>query len=119
MRLSKEQKNWIPLYTYRLEWSNEDKLFVVSVEELDGCMTHGKTQEEALKMGHEAVELTLESMAKHKQEIPLPLSLQKFKGEFIVRANPALHKSLAMKSKKEGYKTLNKFIVAELSKIAK
>ena len=117
--LTKEQKKMIPLYRYNLEWSDEDQLFVVSVEELEGCMSHGKTPEEAIKMGFEAVESHLEGMAKDKEELPLPLSRQKFKGEFLVRAEPQLHKQLVIKSKKAGYKTLNKFLVAELTKIAK
>jgi predicted RNase H-like HicB family nuclease len=117
MKLTKEQKSWIPLYTYRIEWSEEDRAFVVSIEELPGCMTHGETQEEALKMGHEAVACHIGGMAKDNVEIPLPNGLQKFKGDFLVRATPQIHKLLALKAKKEGYKTLNKFIVDKLSEI--
>lgn len=74
MGLSKELKKLIPLYTYRIEWSEVDQVFVVSVEELSGCMTHGDTQEHALKMGHEAVELYLESYQSRKIEIPKPFA---------------------------------------------
>ena len=119
MKLTKEQKGWIPLYSYKIAWSDEDKVFVVSIDELSGCMTHGKTQEEALKMGHEAVQCHIEGMANDGIEIPIPLGLSKYKGEFLVRAEPQLHKQLVIKSKKAGYKTLNKFLVAELTKIAK
>jgi predicted RNase H-like HicB family nuclease len=116
MALTKELKKTVPLYTYRIEWSDEDQVFIVSVEELSGCMTHGKTQSEALKMGHEAVEGYLESLVDHKEEIPKPFSLQKFKGEFIVRATPELHKRIAVESNRKGYKSINKFVVETLEK---
>lgn len=117
MKLSKEQIKMIPFYTYRIEWSEEDKVFVVSVEELKGCMTHGKTQEEALKMGHEAVQCHLEGMLADKVEIPLPYSKQKFNGEFLVRATPELHRRIALESNRQGFKSINKFIVEKLEKI--
>ena len=115
MKLTKEQLKMIPLFTYRIEWSDEDKAFIVSVDELPGCMTHGKTQSEALKMGLEAVQCHLEGMAKDNDEVPLPFSLQKFKGEFLVRATPELHKKLSVESKRKG-KSFNKFLVEMLEK---
>ena len=36
-------------------WDDEDKIFVVKVPELDGCMTHGKTYAEAVKNGIDAM----------------------------------------------------------------
>jgi predicted RNase H-like HicB family nuclease len=36
-------------------WDDEDKIFVVTVPELDGCMTHGKTYEEAVRQGIDAM----------------------------------------------------------------
>lgn len=117
MALPKEIKKLIPLYTYKIEWSEEDKVFVVTVEELKGCVTHGSTQVEALKMGHEAVFGYLESLVDDKLEIPKPFSLQKFKGEFIVRATPELHRKLAMESIRQGYKSINKFVVEKLEKL--
>ena len=116
MALNRELKKLVPLYTYRIEWSEEDELFVVSVEELSGCMTHGKTQAEALKMGHEAVEGYLESLFHNNEEIPKPLSLQKFKGEFLVRATPELHRKIAVESNRKGYKSINKFIIETLER---
>jgi len=116
MKLSKEILKMIPLYTYRIEWSDEDQLFIVSVEELPNCMTHGKTHTEALNMGYEAVQCHIEGLAKDNIDIPKPFALQKFKGEFIVRATPELHKKIAIESAKHGYKSLNKFIVQLLEK---
>ncbi len=114
MGLPKKIKSLIPLYTYRIEWDNEDEIFVVGIEELSGCMTHGNTHAEALEMGYEAVELHLESMSENGEEIPQPLSMQKFKGEFLVRTTPEIHRKLAMEAKAAGVKTLNKYVVKKL-----
>jgi predicted RNase H-like HicB family nuclease len=115
MKLPKKYLDMIPHYTYKVEWDAEDKIYVVSVEELPGCMTHGETQLKALEMGHEAVQGFLESMYKHKEVIPLPFPMQKYKGEFLVRATPELHKKLADEARDAGFKTLNKYIVSKLA----
>ena len=114
MSLPKKIKDLIPLYTYRIEWDNGDKIFVVDVEELSGCMTHGSTHEEALKRGYEAAKVHLEVLNDHGDEIPQPISMQKFKGEFLVRATPELHKQLAKEARAAGVKTLNKYVIKKL-----
>jgi predicted RNase H-like HicB family nuclease len=43
-------------YSMILEWDPRDSIFVVTVPELPGCRTHGKTYEEAVKQGQEAIE---------------------------------------------------------------
>ena len=37
-------------FKYQLEitWSEEDKAYVVNIPELQGCMTHGETVDDAL-----------------------------------------------------------------------
>lgn len=44
--------------------------YTVLVPSLPGCVTYGKTLEEAKKMAKEAIELYLESLAERKEEIP-------------------------------------------------
>jgi predicted RNase H-like HicB family nuclease len=116
MTLPKELKSLIAFYTYRIEWSDEDKLYVVSIDELPGCMTDGKTHQEALKNAQDAVETHLMGFVEDKQEVPLPFSKQKFKGDFIVRGTPDLHAKLFRESRRQGYSTLNKFVVDTLKK---
>ena len=43
-------------YSMIIQWDEDDKIFIVNVPELPGCMTHGKTYEEAVKQGKEAIE---------------------------------------------------------------
>ena len=44
--------------------------FTVLVPSLPGCVTYGKDLDEARKMAREAIELYLESLKEHKEEIP-------------------------------------------------
>jgi len=46
--------------------------YTVTVPSLTGCVTYGKTIEEAIEMAKEAIELYLESLKSHNEEIPNP-----------------------------------------------
>ncbi|OGH08767.1 MAG: antitoxin HicB [Candidatus Levybacteria bacterium RBG_16_35_6] len=43
--------------------------FTVLVPSLPGCVTYGKDLDEARKMAREAIELYLESLKEHKEEV--------------------------------------------------
>ncbi len=45
--------------------------YTVTFPSLPGCVTYGKDLEEAKKMAKEAIELYLESLKKHNEEIPI------------------------------------------------
>jgi predicted RNase H-like HicB family nuclease len=45
--------------------------FSVFVPALPGCFTQGDTRDEALMMAREAIELHLESMREHGEQIPI------------------------------------------------
>ena len=44
--------------------------YTVIVPSLPGCITYGETIEEAIKMAKEAIELYIESLKEHGEEIP-------------------------------------------------
>jgi antitoxin HicB len=44
--------------------------YTLMVPSLPGCITYGDTIEEAIKMGREAIELYIESLRAHGEEIP-------------------------------------------------
>ncbi len=102
MALTTEQKKWIDKYNILIEWSNDDNVYVVSVEELPHCMTHGRTREEALAMAKEAIKGHVEALNKEGAFVPEPIALNTYSGDFLVRANPDLHKRLVQYSKKVG-----------------
>ena len=74
MGLPKKIRELIPYYSYNIHFSDEDEAYVVTVDELTGCMTHGDSAAEALEMAHEAVEGHLEVLLSQKQDIPEPIA---------------------------------------------
>jgi antitoxin HicB len=59
-------------WSFQFEYDSRDNLYVASVTELKGCMSHGKTIVEAAQNIQEALECYLESMIKDGDEIPVP-----------------------------------------------
>jgi len=57
-------------YSVTIKYDETDNIYVASVPELEGCMAHGYTREEALKEIHVAMELHLEVMQEKNLEIP-------------------------------------------------
>jgi predicted RNase H-like HicB family nuclease len=43
-------------YSMLIQWDPRDDIYVVTVPELPGCTTHGRTYEEAVQQGQDAVE---------------------------------------------------------------
>ena len=44
--------------------------YTVIVPSLPGCITYGNTVEEAISMAKEAIEIYIESLEKHGEEVP-------------------------------------------------
>ncbi len=60
-----------PHYSMRIEWSPEDRLFVVSLPEWGPyALTHGATYEEAARAGREVLEMLIENRAADKRPLP-------------------------------------------------
>lgn len=60
------------LYTMILEWDPRDDIYVVTVPELPGCRTHGRTREEAVRQGQEAIECWIGAVRDAGEAIPAP-----------------------------------------------
>jgi predicted RNase H-like HicB family nuclease len=61
-------------YSMRLEWSDEDQVFVVSLPEWgDLVHTHGATYEEALQQGKELIEGLVAVRQERGEPLPRPL----------------------------------------------
>lgn len=52
---------------------DEDGVYVASVPSLPGCISQGKTREEALKNIEDAVKGYIKSLKKHGEPVPPPI----------------------------------------------
>jgi predicted RNase H-like HicB family nuclease len=59
-----------PHYSMVIEWSDEDQVYIVTVPELPGCMTHGRTYEEAAHQGQDAIESWIDAARADGDSIP-------------------------------------------------
>lgn len=111
MARKKKSRKEFPIKEYKVEiaFSPEDEAYVARVPELPSCVTHGETQEEALEMAHEAIEVFLESLVADGKEIPIPMARRKFSGKIPLRIDPVLHRDIAVKADGENI-SVNRYI---------
>nr|BFD69173.1 hypothetical protein HAGR004_41950 [Bdellovibrio sp. HAGR004] len=101
-------------YTYRAEWSEEDDVFIARTLEVPSVLAHADTPEGAIKELKVALSLALDSMLEDGEHIPEPISLHKFKGRFLVRATPELHKEITIQAAESGV-SVNQFVLTKLA----
>lgn len=53
---------------------DEDGMFVAEVPALPGCISQGNTRNEALDNIREAIRAYIESLQKHNEPVPLPIT---------------------------------------------
>ncbi len=59
----------------RIQWSEADQAYLVTVPELPGCVTHGATYEDAVKQGQDAIESWIEANRALGRPIPAPQTI--------------------------------------------
>ena len=59
-------------YSVIIQWSEEDRAYVVTLPEWGGCHTHGATYEEAAKNAREVLEMLMETEKKDRKALPPP-----------------------------------------------
>ena len=55
-----------------IQWDPRDNIYVVSIPELEGCVTHGATYEEAVRQGQDAIETWIMTAREGNDPIPEP-----------------------------------------------
>ena len=88
--------------------------FTVAVMDLPGCVSQGKTIEEAFKEIKVAQDSWLETAYEHGDLIPLPSTKAIHSGKALINMPPSLHRRLADSARREGV-SLNQYIVTLLS----
>ena len=59
-------------YSMNIQWDEDDQVFIVTVPELSGCRTHGRTYEEAVRQGQDAIESWIMVAQELGRPIPAP-----------------------------------------------
>ncbi|MDH4200117.1 MAG: type II toxin-antitoxin system HicB family antitoxin [Spirochaetia bacterium] len=59
-------------YEMLIQWSDDDKAFLVEVPELPGCMADGKTRQEAIAQAEIIIDEWLQTAHLEGRPIPLP-----------------------------------------------
>ncbi len=89
--------------------------YVVSYPELLGCMTCADTLEQAIKNAEDAKKEWLIAAIEEGLEIPEPVTLDDYSGQFKLRIPKSLHHSLAVHAKEEGI-SMNQYCMYLLAK---
>ena len=98
-------------YTYRVEWSEENSAHISRCFEFPSLAAHGNTPEAALEEIKKAVAASIEWMQENGEQIPVPLSTNRYKGNITLRIPPSVHRDLVIRSAEEGV-SLNQYILS-------
>lgn len=88
--------------------------WVAEVEELPGCLSQGRTPEEAVEHVRSAMRDWIGVALEDGVEIPQPRAAAEFSGHFVVRVPTSLHADLVRGAGKEGV-SLNQFVASALA----
>jgi len=88
--------------------------YFATVKEFDGCMSHGKSHNEAFKNIQEAMKGWIETKLKNGFPVPSPIDDNQYSGKFVLRLPKTLHARLAMEAEQEGV-SLNQYALYRLS----
>ncbi len=61
-----------PHDTMLIQWDPTDRIYVVTVPELEGCASHGATYAEAARNGQDAIETWIATAQAYGDAIPAP-----------------------------------------------
>ena len=84
-----EHDNEYGRYSMIIEWSDEDVAYIVTVPELSGCRTHGRTYEEAVAQGQDAIESWIDAARADNDLVPPPRTFTYWSPFTAVRVDSA------------------------------
>jgi predicted HicB family RNase H-like nuclease len=102
-------------YTYTIQWSKEDEVYIGRVAEFASLAAHGDTREGALREITFVVQAVLEDLAESHEPIPEPLGGREFSGKLNLRMPKQLHRQLATEAAHQGV-SLNDWLNHKLEK---
>lgn len=84
--MNKKIKDLLNKFTYRAEWSAEDRTYIACCIELPSIKAHADSAEGAIKEVKVPISVALETMLKDKETPPEPLGSRSYKGNLTLRA---------------------------------
>ncbi|WP_242049275.1 MULTISPECIES: type II toxin-antitoxin system HicB family antitoxin [Nostocales] len=69
--------------------------YVAQIKDLPGCLSQGETIEETMENINEARELWIETAYEAGDEIPLPITDDKYSGKLLLRMPKSLHRQFS------------------------
>jgi predicted RNase H-like HicB family nuclease len=95
-------------------YRDDEGNFVVEVDDLPGCVTDGRSPDEAFRNLEEAKHAWVESRLAAGLEVPEPRQIDEYSGKVLLRMPRSLHRRLVGQSAEEGV-SLNQYVVSLLS----
>ena len=117
--MNKNMKKRLEKYmslNYRMELIEDphEGGYVISYPDLVGCLSCGETIEEAIENGKDAKQAWLTAAIEDGINIPEPVIVDDYSGQFRLRMPKTLHKYLADKAREEGI-SMNQYCIYLLS----
>ncbi|WP_315277716.1 toxin-antitoxin system HicB family antitoxin [Rothia aeria] len=97
------------LYTYRVEWSEEDQEFVGTVAEFPSLSCLADSSLEALSGIQQVVLQAIDILEEEGKPVPEPYHLRRFSGRFNLRVSPQLHRKLSQQAA-FAHQSLNQYV---------
>ena len=97
------------LYTYRVDWSEEDQEFVGTVAEFPSLSCLADSSLEALSGIQHVVLQAIDISKEEGKPVPEPYRLRQFSGRFNLRVSPQLHRKLSQQAA-FAHQSLNQYV---------
>ena len=90
---------------------DDEPYWVAEIPELPGCVSDGKTPDEAVESLRDAKSLWIETQLSDDYEVPEPVDVQGHSGKLSLRIPKSLHRRIAEIAHREGV-SLNQYIMS-------
>jgi len=88
--------------------------YFATVQEFEGCMSHGDTYAEAFENIQDAMKGWIEAKLENGFTVPEPTGENNYSGKFVLRLPKSLHARLALDAEREGV-SLNQYALYKLA----
>ncbi len=100
-------------YAYRVIWSEEDGEFVGLCAEFPSLSWLAKNQQDALRGITQLVADVVADMVSNGENVPVPISVHKYSGQFKIRIPASVHRRLALEAAELGV-SINRLVTSKL-----